>query len=478
MAAKRVWKIVKVILVVVGFVFLYELIGILVSYACQPKLSSGTIKNVNVEKYYEHTEGNEERAAVIEKNTDGLLQRIRLIHNARESVVLSTFSFRSDESGKIVMGALLDAADRGVKIRLLVDGFESWTSMEGNPYFYALSSHEQVEIKLYNRANPFKPWKIMGRMHDKYLIADGKVYLLGGRNTYNYFLGDFSGRKNYDRDMIVFCENPGKDNSVCKLQKYFEAMWNSKECRFFHEKEKLQERRSVKKAAENLKACYTEYNEKNYRWIEDDDYRKDTFETENVSLLFNPIHTRAKESVVWYQLGELMKKAKERVVIHTPYIICNDMMYDTWSEIAACVPCFASMTNSAANNGNPFGSADYDKNREKILNTGVDIWEYEGGHSYHGKSILIDDDISVVGSFNMDMRSAYLDTEIMLVVKSKEVNKQLAANMKKYEMESRQIKSDGTYENPYQVKPVELTEKKRKNKTFIQKYLGWSRFLF
>ena len=226
----------------------------------------------------------------------------------------------------------------------------------------------------------------------------------------------------------------------------------------------------MKKAVENLKACYTEYNEKNYRWIEDDDYRKDTFETENVSLLFNPIHTRAKESVVWYQLGELMKKAKERVVIHTPYIIC--------SEIAACVPCFASMTNSAANNGNPFGSADYDKNREKILNTGVDIWEYEGGHSYHGKSILIDDDISVVGSFNMDMRSAYLDTEIMLVVKSKEVNKQLEANMKKYEMESRQIKSDGTYENPYQVKPVELTEKKRKNMTFIQKYLGWSRFLF
>ena len=121
-----------------------------------------------------------------------------------------------------------------------------------------------------------------GTDHDKYLITDGKVYLLGGRNTYNYFLGDFSGRKNYDRDMIVFCENPGKDNSVCKLQKYFEAMWNSKECRFFHEKEKLQERRSVKKAVENLKACYTEYNEKNYRWIEDDDYRKDTFETENV----------------------------------------------------------------------------------------------------------------------------------------------------------------------------------------------------
>ena len=47
--------------------------------------------------------------------------------------------------------------DRGVHIRLLVDGMESWIDMEGNPYFYGLSSHENVEIKLYNKANPLKP---------------------------------------------------------------------------------------------------------------------------------------------------------------------------------------------------------------------------------------------------------------------------------------------------------------------------------
>lgn len=79
----------------------------------------------------------------------------------------------------MILGALHDAADRGVHIRLLVDGMESWIDMEGNPYFYGLSSHENVEIKLYNKANPLKPWKMMGRMHDKYLIADGKRYILG-----------------------------------------------------------------------------------------------------------------------------------------------------------------------------------------------------------------------------------------------------------------------------------------------------------
>ena len=65
--------------------------------------------------------------------------------------------------------------------------------------------------------NPLKPWKMMGRMHDKYLIADGKRYILGGRNTYNYFLGDFPGHKNYDRDVLVVCDEPEKENSVNQL---------------------------------------------------------------------------------------------------------------------------------------------------------------------------------------------------------------------------------------------------------------------
>ena len=159
-----------------------------------------------------------------------------------------------------------------------------------------------------------------------------------------------------------------------------------------------------------------------------------------------------------------MKQAKKRVKIHTPYIICNDMMYDTWSDVAANVPEFTVMTNSVANNGNPFGSADYQKNRDRISSTGVTIWEYEGGYSYHGKSILIDDDISIIGSFNMDMRSVYLDTELMLVIRSKEINAQVLA--------------DGQYANPYHVEPIALTPKRRRRVFVVRYLLGWLRFLF
>lgn len=365
----------------------------------------------------------------------------------------------------MILGALHDAADRGVHIRLLVDGMESWIDMEGNPYFYGLSSHENVEIKLYNKANPLKPWKMMGRMHDKYLIADGKRYILGGRNTYNYFLGDFPGHKNYDRDVLVVCDEPEKENSVNQLLEYFETIWEQEDSGYFHDNKKLANRKSVKNAVLELQNGYQKYFEENKERICDTDYTDETFETEKIALVSNPIHTGSKEPVVWYQLGELMKNAKNRVKIHTPYIICNDMMYNTWEEIAENVSDFSIMTNSVANNGNPFGAADYAKNRNRILSTGINIWEYEGGYSYHGKSILIDDDLSVIGSFNMDMRSAYLDTELMLVIRSKDINKQLEEGMMEYERVSRQVLEDGTYRDPYHVEPIELT-KKRQRKYF------------
>ena len=126
----------------------------------------------------------------------------------------------------------------------------------------------------------------------------------------------------------------------------------------------------------------------------------------------------------------------------------------------------------------PSRSADYAKNRNRILSTGINIWEYEGGYSYHGKSILIDDDLSVIGSFNMDMRSAYLDTELMLVIRSKDINKQLEEGMMEYEKVSRQILEGGTYNDPYHVEPIELTKKRQRKIFLVQHLLGWARYLF
>lgn len=82
------------------------------------------------------------------------------------------------------------------------------------------------------------------------------------------------------------------------------------------------------------------------------------------------------------------------------------------------------------------------------------------------------------GDFFMCMRSTYLDTELMLVIRSKEINKQLEDGMMEYESVSRQVLDDGTYYNPYDVKPVELTEKHKTKVFLVQHLLGWARDLF
>lgn len=449
----------------------------LISYHKQPELTADEIKQLDEQGIWkERTSA--ERARIIEDNDEALKERIRMISNAKSEIILSTFDFRSDDSGKLMLGALIDAADRGVSVNVIVDGVSGFTKMKGNPDFKALASSDNVNVKIYNKVNPFKPWQSMGRLHDKYVIADRTNYILGGRNTFNYFLGAYPGHKNYDRDVLVYCESPDETSSVNDVLAYYESVWNYKESKAFLKNNKCAGNKKVKAARKELLDNYDIYYADNKDYLTDTDYTDETVEVNNIALLSNPIECGAKKPVVWYQLTKLMEQADTQVKIHTPYIICNEYMYDGLKKVCDSVENVSLMTNSVGNNGNPFGSADYYAHKDKVLGTGLEVWEYEGGYSYHGKSVLIDDDISVVGSFNIDMRSVYLDTELMLVIDSKEINEQLGGAMQTYEHSARKANADGTYDNPYNVQPVELTPKRERRMKLIKNFLLWTRYLF
>lgn len=217
-----------------------------------------------------------------------------------------------------MIAALLRAADRGASIRILVDGFNGILDMEWNPYFYALSSHENVEMKIYNRVNPLTPWKSMGRMHDKYLIADDRVYILGGRNTFNYFLGNYGEYKNYDWDVLVNCDGEDSGASISRLKTYFESIWNYKKCRPFHNRTAIADWHCVRKARENVTDWYNGYYEIHRQEIQNSDYKEETYLTDHILLLNNPTTYQVKEPTLWYELYEIMSRARDCVVIHTP----------------------------------------------------------------------------------------------------------------------------------------------------------------
>jgi len=217
-------KIAKILMLFILVFLLYMIGGVILSYKRQPAVSPEYKSGFHVTDCYSDTVSCD-RAYIIEDNEEALLERLRMIDQAKDRVILSTFEFRSDESGKDMLAVLFEAAKRGVNVKILVDGTTALMRMDRNEYFYALADMENVEIKVYNKINLFMPWKTMGRLHDKYVIVDNDLYLLGGRNTYDYFLGN-NGYKNYDRDVLVFRTDPDDtESSICQLENYFESIW-------------------------------------------------------------------------------------------------------------------------------------------------------------------------------------------------------------------------------------------------------------
>lgn len=465
------------IAVMVCAVLIYLIAGAVLPYRRQPEVSDEFADSLDTGSFYDDT-ASCDRAGILKENGEALDERIRLIANARERIILSTFAFQSDHSGMDMLSALYDAAERGVEIKILADGFNSWLYMEGNPYFYALSSNPNVEIKLYNKLNPLTPWTSMGRMHDKYVIADEDVYILGGRNTFDYFLGDYEGHKNHDWDVLVYnTKGSGSASSVYQLKKYFYDIWELDYCKLFHDSEKLANRISVQKAAHELEQHYEKLRGDKPELFGAYDYTAVTKPTNRITLISNPTGIYPKEPEVFYTLTQLMTNAREDVYIHTPYIVCNDMMYRSFVKIAENDVRLKMMTNSAVNNGNLFAAGDYLINKDILLQSGMDILEYEGGISYHGKCIAIDDDMSIIGSFNMDMRSAYLDTELMLAVDSRELNSELRQKMSSYEEKAIRATGVDTYEEKEGMVKKEMPAAQLLKIRVMRFLVGWARFL-
>lgn len=423
---KRHWKL----LAGIGIV-LYLFLGATIPYIRQPEISDDFRNSFDTTDFFGE-EKCSDRVAIIEDNGEALAERIRMISHARESIVLSTFDFHSDHSGQQMIAALKAAAGRGVHVRILVDGFNSWVRMTGNAYFYSLASDLNVTIKLYNQVNPILPWRAMSRMHDKYLIVDESLYLLGGRNIYDYFLGDQKGHKNYDRDVLVYSTGD-EESSLNQIRDYFENIWNSSLCKSWNNVSWLSWIPSVRIAKKELSEQYRDMKKRHADWFESKNYYDGTMAANRITLLSNPTGLYSKDPQVFYGLCELMKQADHEVIWHTPYLICNNWMYKSLGELSDQIPSVTVMTNSAANNGNPFGAVDYDLHKDEILQTGITVKEYEGGVSYHGKSAVVDDRLAIVGSFNIDMKSAYQDTELMLVIDSRQVSAQLKQNLLSYQ---------------------------------------------
>lgn len=429
-----------------------------VPYLRHKKVSENFQNDFSQRAFYSSQVGSE-RIAYINDNTDALLYRLQMIQQAEQEIILSTFDFNADKGGKDVMAALMSAADRGVKVRVIIDGFSGFLDVKGKgtQWFQALASHENISLRIYNPITLLKPWKMQARLHDKYLIIDHQMFLLGGRNTTNLFLGDYSKSKNIDREIFVYETEDSKDSSLYQLRAYFEKIWALKDSREF----------TCKKLSDEIQECIVSLNNRYQKLKEtypeaytDWDFQKLTFETNKISLLCNPLEAENKEPWMWYSIHQLMLQGKE-TLIYTPYIICGKEMYQDLTDLKDNNIPLEIITNDVASGANPWGCTDYLNQKEKIWKTGAKVYEFMGGHSCHTKAVLIDDRMSIVGSYNLDMRSTYQDTELMLAIDSEKLNSMIRKEAETDKTYSKTMGPDGNYIQGENYVPKKLSTGKK-----------------
>ena len=289
-------------------------------------------------------------------------------------------------------------------------------------------------------------------MHDKYVICDDQLLLLGGRNTFDYFLGSYpTDSRSYDREVLIYntdFQNGCETSVISQVKAYFKTIWDSSYVKDFHDQKSLSSRKSVQKKILLLEDRYKKLQDLYPECFQDYSYQKHTVPTQKTALISGPVSPYGKKPYVWNTLKCLMASAKDKVILHTPYVVLDKEMAAGMQEISQNVSDFSMIINSVENGDNVIASSDYLLHKQQVLDTGAALYEFDGGQSSHGKSILIDDDLSLIGSYNLDMRSTYMDTELMLCVQSKELNQELLGYLNTYLAQSRHILDKKNYEMP------------------------------
>ena len=233
---------------------------------------------------------------------------------------------------------------------------------------------------------------------------------------------------------MLVVSNGSENSSVRQLAAYFESVWSQPENRT------IKGRASEKTGA--LHERYESLRENCPAAFADADWEEMTMPVARVSLLHNSPRAENKSPELWDTLCRLMEQGDD-VLLQTPYLICNRAMYGDLAHFAGERQ-VRILTNAVETGANPSGCADYLIEKRTILSCGLDIYEAVSDQSLHTKTVLIGNDLSIVGSFNADMRSAYLDTELMLVIESESFNDVLRQAEAPYIARSRLVLHDGS----------------------------------
>lgn len=441
---------------------------------------------------------------VLEDGGNSLVTRAWLCEYAERTIDIQYFIFSTDNVGLIACDYLVRAADRGIKVRILVDDI---MVDAGVHEILSMDSHKNIEIKIYNPGcnlgkSIFGKLKSLAsdaksfnqRMHNKTFTVDGKVVITGGRNIADEYF-DYDHEFNFrDRDVLFL----GK--AVATVQNSFEKFWNDPiSVPVTDIVEDKEDDFSSPSRYELLHqyAC----DPKNFWPQVRDRIQKLPTAFKNIresggliwtdSLTFvsdDPGKNRDRRlgGITTDSLVSLVKQAKTSIDIQSPYLIVTDLGLNLFKETVERGVKVRIMTNSLLSNDNLGAFAGYQGCRKQLLEAGVRIFEFkpDAAERYkimtgelqekmnftpvfglHAKSMVIDGKTTVIGTFNLDPRSANLNTECITVIRSQKITEGVLKGM---EIE---FQPENSWETTLTFNPDDKADKKVRVKTWMHKAL-------
>lgn len=374
--------------------------------------------------------------APLQDGNEGLGARLRIIEQAEKSVDLQYFLLNADLAGALIARALLDAADRGVYVRLLVDDIFTGASDSG---LGMLNEHDNIDVRLFNPAARPGPKslslatdfsRINRRMHNKTFTADGAVAIIGGRNIGDEYYQIDTTSEFADFDMILV------GPAVKQISRSFDVFWNDEWAvpmevvRDNPSPEKARSARSMLEAL--LEPAKQQYNVAvNDLYLERLRQRLEPLFSGRIEIVSDPpeklrVPFGKGQRVLAEDLLARFKNADREMILLTPYFVPEDYGARLFAELAQSGVRVRIITNSLLSNNHKAVHAGYERHRKMLLEAGVELHEVRGdalqtlglvppdsekGITMHTKLAIIDDETVFVGSMNLDPRSVKHNTE-------------------------------------------------------------------
>jgi len=380
---------------------------------------------------------------------DALAARLLLAERAERTIDAQYYLLTDDIVGFAFLNSLLRAADRGVRVRLLLDDM---FTQGYDPGLAALDSHPNFEVRIFNpfarrsarfmdAATSFS--RINRRMHNKSFTVDNQITVIGGRNIANEYFGVNPDKKFGDLDVMAL------GPIVAEVSDMFDDYWNHEAAAPLPAFAKMPKdpaaalaelRTTIEQSREEIQGTpyaaavnrdvldYIGSNEALYTWApytlaydSPDKVRKEL--AENAASITTP-------------LRDYLINAEHEIIIVSPYFVPNKKSIEWFGEMEKRGVNVIIVTNSLAANNQLLVHGAYASSRKPLLEDGVEIYELrpdakvKGAHiigaksataTLHTKAFIVDRRNLFIGSFNYDPRSAYINTELGVVIESPEL---------------------------------------------------------